>query len=244
MEAEQALELEKAKAAEEELKPKSASIPIVQLNQAKIESSAEAKAKAELEAKQKAEAEAKKKAELEAKAKAEAEAKKKAEAEKKAAEAKAAAEKKAAEAAAKKKAEAEKKAAELKAKREAEHNKKLEKMNQLLDQFSVTLNKKHFDAALAIKDEIKNAGFEDPQFKVNTVSVYKKQFTFPQIANNDYAVEQFETLGIAEQNLNNDLSSEVGMSNFLKTADEVAHNLSERYKDQWVDPKDDRNKDE
>jgi len=31
------------------------------------------------------------------------------------------------------------------------------------------------------------------------------------------------------------------MDQFLKAADEVAHNLSERYKDQWVDPKDDRN---
>lgn len=50
---------------------------------------------------------------------------------------------------------------------------KLDKMNQLLDQFSVTLNKKHFDAALAIKDEIKAAGFEDPAFKVKTVAVYK-----------------------------------------------------------------------
>lgn len=30
------------------------------------------------------------------------------------------------------------------------------------------------------------------------------------------------------------------MSQFLKSADEVAQNLKERYKDQWVDPKDDR----
>jgi len=30
------------------------------------------------------------------------------------------------------------------------------------------------------------------------------------------------------------------MENFIKTADEVAHNLQERYKEQWVDPKDDR----
>ena len=30
------------------------------------------------------------------------------------------------------------------------------------------------------------------------------------------------------------------MENFLRTADEVAHNLAERYKEQWVDPKDDR----
>lgn len=32
------------------------------------------------------------------------------------------------------------------------------------------------------------------------------------------------------------------MEFFLKTADDVAHSLSERYKEQWVDPKDDRNK--
>ena len=30
------------------------------------------------------------------------------------------------------------------------------------------------------------------------------------------------------------------METFLKTADEVANNLKERYKDQWIDPKDDR----
>jgi len=33
---------------------------------------------------------------------------------------------------------------------------------------------------------------------VHTSEVYKKSFTFPQIAHNDYAVEQFETLNIAE----------------------------------------------
>ena len=30
------------------------------------------------------------------------------------------------------------------------------------------------------------------------------------------------------------------METFLKSADEVANNLKERYKDQWIDPKDDR----
>jgi len=43
--------------------------------------------------------------------------------------------------------------------------------------------------------------------------------------------------------LNNDLTNETGMTNFLHAADEVARNLTERYKEQWVDPKDDRNKD-
>jgi len=30
------------------------------------------------------------------------------------------------------------------------------------------------------------------------------------------------------------------MENFIKTANEVATNLKDRYKDQWIDPKDDR----
>lgn len=77
--------------------------------------------------------------------------------------------------------------------------------------------------------------------KVHAVDIYKKSFTFPQIAHNDYAVDQFESLAVAEQNLNNDPSNDQQYENFIKTADEVAGNLKDRYKDQWVDPKDDRN---
>lgn len=114
-------------------------------------------------------------------------------------------------------------------------------MNDELESFSVNLNQKHFKEALAQREQIKAAGFEDPLFKVHATQVYKKSFTFPQIANNDYAIEQFEALNVAESNLNNDPNSENSMEIFLKEADEVAHNLTERYKEQWVDPKDDRN---
>jgi hypothetical protein len=114
-------------------------------------------------------------------------------------------------------------------------------MDDELDSFSVNLNQKHFKAALEMRDQIKSSGFEDPQFKVHATQVYKKSFTFPQIANNDYAIEQFEALNVAESNLNNDPSSESQMEAFVREADDVAHNLTERYKEQWVDPKDDRN---
>ena len=113
-------------------------------------------------------------------------------------------------------------------------------MKKELDQFSVTLNKKHYQAALAQHQQLVDSGYEDESVKVHASEVYKKSFTFPQIAHNDYAVEQFETLNIAEQNLSNDPSSDTLMENFLKTADEVASNLKDRYHDQWVDPKDDR----
>lgn len=114
-------------------------------------------------------------------------------------------------------------------------------MNSELDSFSVTLNKKHYDAALQVRDELKTNNFEDPSMKVHTMDIYKKSFTFPQIAHNDYAVEQFDALNVAEQNLNADPQNETQMESFLKTADEVANNLKDRYKEQWVDPKDDRN---
>ena len=60
----------------------------------------------------------------------------------------------------------------------------------------MTLNKKHFEAAMQVREQMKQAGIEEPSFLVHTVDIYKKSFTFPQIANNDYAVEQFESLGV------------------------------------------------
>lgn len=126
-------------------------------------------------------------------------------------------------------------------KKRAGLKKQTEKMNQEFDQFSVTLNKKHLDNALAIRDQIVKDGFEAPPVKFSAVEVYKKSFTFPQIANNDYAVEQLETLSVAEQNLTSDANNSEVLDQFIKTADEVAHNLIERYHEQWVDPKDDRN---
>lgn len=113
-------------------------------------------------------------------------------------------------------------------------------MTKELDQFSVTLNKKHFDAAMQIKSDAKDAGLDDIPIKVHAGDIYKKSFTFPQIAHNDFAVEQFEALSIAEANLNYDPTNENTYNAFIKTADDVAQNLKERYKDQWIDPKDDR----
>ena len=63
---------------------------------------------------------------------------------------------------------------------------------------------------------------EDVPMQVHTVDIYKKSFTFPQIAHNDFAVEQFEALSVAETNLNNDPESDVHMESFIKSANEVA----------------------
>lgn len=52
-------------------------------------------------------------------------------------------------------------------------------MNQELDSFGVSLNKKHLDEAIKIRDQIKEEGFEEPKLLINTSEIYKKSFTFP-----------------------------------------------------------------
>lgn len=66
-------------------------------------------------------------------------------------------------------------------------------MNVYLSKFSKTLNQQSFEEALKIRKQLKNnekfssAGFEVPKVKLASVNLFQKQFTFPQIAKNDFA---------------------------------------------------------
>ena len=73
---------------------------------------------------------------------------------------------------------------------------------------------------------MKEKGYGEIPIKIHSSDVYNKSFTFPQIAHNDYAIEQLESLSIAEQNLNKDPSNDTLFENFVSTANEVANNLS------------------
>jgi hypothetical protein len=52
-------------------------------------------------------------------------------------------------------------------------------MGKELDQFSVTLNKKHFDSAVQIKSEAQEKGINDVNIQIRTCDMFKKSFTFP-----------------------------------------------------------------
>ena len=67
--------------------------------------------------------------------------------------------------------------------------------------FSVSLAEKHYDNAIKIKQELSELG-EEASFDINTDEIYKSSFTFPQIANNDFAQEMLGQLQ-ATQNLFN-----------------------------------------
>ena len=73
-------------------------------------------------------------------------------------------------------------------------------------QFSYSLQSKHINDAvtqLAAIDKLqqKSSEFKKPTAKLQTVKLFKSQFAFPQIALNDFAVEQLDTLENAEQKL-------------------------------------------
>ena len=68
-------------------------------------------------------------------------------------------------------------------------------MGAELKKFSKSLSREDFDEVLKYRKEItenpkyKGAGFEVPELKLDSVKVFENQFTFPQIAKNDFAQE-------------------------------------------------------
>lgn len=75
---------------------------------------------------------------------------------------------------------------------------------------------------MEIRQKIKDAGFPEQPLDVHTSQIYKKQFTFPQIAHNDFAVEQFDLLEGQQQNLMKDPENEKQKEEFVQAAEDVA----------------------
>jgi len=76
------------------------------------------------------------------------------------------------------------------------------------------------------------------KLKVSTNSLYKKGFSFPEVAKNDFASELFEELEIAEKNFNSNLDNVDLYKSFVQTCEKVKDTLKNKYGDQWTDPAD------
>lgn len=133
---------------------------------------------------------------------------------------------------------------ELKKKVQSQYDSVKANISQSMERFSVNLNEKHLDQAKKLlkefqsNQEFKDAELEEPKLIVHASEIYKNSFTFPQIALNDYAAEQLQSLKNAESTLNQDLSNKLAMTTFYNTAHQVAENLGDHYQKQWVNPND------
>jgi hypothetical protein len=54
--------------------------------------------------------------------------------------------------------------------------------------------------------------YQAPELKVHAVDVFKSSFTFPQIALNEFAQQQLETLQADEDKLNSNLNDNIALN--------------------------------
>jgi len=108
-----------------------------------------------------------------------------------------------------------------------------------MEDFSSSLNPNHLYQAIFLQGEITSsndlskAGFKAPNVNIHTVDSFKKAFTFPQIALNEYAQDQLTTLKEKEEMLNKDLNlgNKGGLDSFVELAKLTSNNLKKKYGD-------------
>ena len=120
--------------------------------------------------------------------------------------------------------------------------KKKASLKDAFNKFSKTLTEKDFDDAVQIKKDLAETD-KVPQesldkIRIATNAVFKKGFSFPEVAKNDFASNLFEELEISEKNLNSNLDNVDLFNAFVEEADKVKKALKDKYSDQWTDPAD------
>lgn len=73
---------------------------------------------------------------------------------------------------------------------------------------------------------------------VTSLKEFKKHFSFPEVARNDFSTEKLEDLEIAEKNFNADLDNGDLLKTFINTGIQVRKALKDKYGDQWTNPAD------
>jgi hypothetical protein len=119
---------------------------------------------------------------------------------------------------------------------------KKKSLKDSFEKFSKSLAEEDFDNSVKIKNDLiendsQTADVLD-KIKINTVELYKHQFSFPEVAKNDFSTSLFEELEICQKNLNSNLDNVDLFNSFVETADKVKKSLKDKYADQWTDPVD------
>lgn len=88
-----------------------------------------------------------------------------------------------------------------------------------------------------IEENTQNAEDLD-KIKISAFRLFKNNFSFPEVAHNDFSAEALENLEIAEKNFNADLDNSDLLKTFIATGVQVRNDLKEHFGDQWTDPAD------
>jgi hypothetical protein len=96
-----------------------------------------------------------------------------------------------------------------------------------MDMFSRTFDRKYYDNAAKIIDDMKlgNSGFP----KVSAWEQYDSAFSFPRVRRYDIVNQNMDMLEHFQDNLNTNISNLDNVANFIRTGQAVKQNLKGRY---------------
>mmetsp|Transcript_17297 Transcript_17297/g.26692 ORF Transcript_17297/g.26692 Transcript_17297/m.26692 type:complete len:186 (-) Transcript_17297:59-616(-) len=101
-----------------------------------------------------------------------------------------------------------------------------------MDQFSRHFKVENYNNALKIAKEL---GVKAP--RVHTWELYDKSFSFPRVRRYDFVQNNMDMLEHFQDNLNTNISNSVHVQNFIRVANTIHSNFSQKYHDgEFADP--------
>lgn len=117
---------------------------------------------------------------------------------------------------------------------------KIDEMNALVVKFERTQKIEEYQQIKDMHSELKNKYHlkaEDIQTHVDVVSLMKQGFdAFPQIAHNDFAVDQMNAINAYQDNLNANIENVSLAQAFVGEVQTISEKLKDEYKDYWANP--------
>ena len=111
-----------------------------------------------------------------------------------------------------------------------------EQLDIELDYFSRSFDRKHYDNAMKIYDELTKAG-QNPKLSVHTWELYDAAFSFPRVRRFDLVQQHMDLIQHFEDNLNENMSNGQLVSNFIKVCKDAQTAINAKYHDgEFSDP--------
>ena len=105
-----------------------------------------------------------------------------------------------------------------------------------LDYFSRKFDRKNYDNAMKIYDELKKLG-KNPKLFVNTWELYDAAFSFPRVRRYDLVQQHMDLIQHFEDNLNQNMSNGQLVSNYIKVCKDAQTAFNAKYHDgEFSDP--------
>merc|ERR1719329_492263 len=106
-----------------------------------------------------------------------------------------------------------------------------EQLDIELDYFSRSFDRKHYDNAMKIYDELAKQFGQIPKLSVHTWELYDAAFSFPRVRRYDLVQQHMDLIQHFEDNLNQNMSNGQLVSNFIKVCKDAQAAFNAKYHD-------------